>query len=132
MAAETNKTSKIGIVDVQFLINNTPSVLALRQEQQKNTAELQEWVNKANAEIAKLAKKEEKDNLAQKYRLELTQRQQMLQLEYNQKVQGIDVELTKLIADVAKKEHFDYVFAKGIVVYGAEDLTQKVADALKK
>ena len=56
----------------------------------------------------------------------------MLQLEYNQKVQGIDVELTKLIADVAKKEHFDYVFAKGIVVYGAEDLTQKVADALKK
>ena len=110
MATEsTNKTSKIGIVDVQFLINNTPSVLALRQEQQKNTAELQEWVNKANAEIAKLAKKEEKDNLAQKYRLELTQRQQMLQLEYNQKVQGIDVELTKLIADVAKKEHFDYL-----------------------
>ena len=64
--------------------------------------------------------------------MELTQRQQMLQLEHNQKIQGIDVELTKLIADIAQKEHFDYVFAKGIVVFGAEDLTQKVANAMKK
>lgn len=133
MVKETNtKLPKIGIVDVQFLVNATPSVVALRQEQQGKLAALQQWVNTANGEIAKLSGEEEKKNLAQKYKVELSQRQQMMQLEYAQKVQNIDVELTNLIAKVAKEDGFDYVFAKGQVVFGATDLTPKIAAYLKK
>ena len=123
---------KIGIVDIPFLVNHTPSVAVLRQEQAQKAQALHQWVNAANAQIAQEQNQENKKALAQKYQLEFNQRQQMLQVEHAQKVQSVDAELTKLIADVAKKEKLDYVFAKGIVVYGGIDITEKVVDALKK
>ena len=46
--------------------------------------------------------------------------------------QGIDAELSKVITDVAKQEKLDYVFAKGMVVFGADDITVKVIEAQKK
>ena len=124
--------SKIAVVDVQALVSQTPSVLALREERQNQIAGLQQWVNGANAEINQLTDQNAKAALFQKYQLEFNQRQQMLQTEYAQKVQSIDAELSKLIADVAKQEKLEYVFAKGIVVFGGTDITSKVAELLKK
>ena len=125
-------TSKIAVVDVQRLVSQTPSVMALRQERQNQLVGLQQWVNSANAEINQQTDQNTKAALFQKYQQELNQRQQALQSEYAQKVQSIDAELSKLIADVAKKEKLEYVFAKGIVVYGGEDITDKIAEAMKK
>lgn len=130
--ASLTDNSKIAVVDIQALVSQTPSVLALRQERQNQIAGLQQWVNGANAEINQQTDQNAKAALFQKYQLEFNQRQQMLQTEYVQKVQSIDAELSKLIADVAKKEKLDYVFAKGIVVFGGTDITSKVAEMLKK
>ena len=131
-SANLSDNSKIAVVDIQALVSQTPSVLALRQERQNQIAGLQQWVNGANAEINQQTDQNAKASLFQKYQLEFNQRQQMLQTEYVQKVQSIDAELSKLIADVAKKENLDYVFAKGIVVFGGTDITSKVAEMLKK
>jgi Skp family chaperone for outer membrane proteins len=131
-SANLSDNSKIAVVDIQALVSQTPSVLALRQERQNQIAGLQQWVNGANAEINQQTDQNAKAALFQKYQLEFNQRQQMLQTEYVQKVQSIDAELSKLIADVAKKEKLDYVFAKGIVVFGGTDITSKVAEMLKK
>ena len=130
--ASLSDNSKIAVVDIQALVSQTPSVLALRQERQNQIAGLQQWVNGANAEINQQTDQNAKAALFQKYQLEFNQRQQMLQTEYVQKVQSIDAELSKLIADVAKNENLDYVFAKGIVVFGGTDITSKVAEKLKK
>lgn len=132
MAKEKTKSPKIGIIDTQFLVNATPAIAALRQEQKEKSLALKQWINDANSEIGKQTNEEDKKTLTQKYQLELSQRRQMIQLEYNQKLQLIDSELTNLIAKVAKEDGFDYVFAKGQVVFGATDLTQKVAAYLKK
>ncbi len=136
---ETPKTSakpindaKIAVVDVQFLVSQTPSVMALRQEQQSKIANLQQWINAANAQIAGEPNQQNKVGLTQKYQLELNQRQQILNQEYRQKVMQIDAELSKLISDVATKNGYEYVFAKGIVVYGGTDITASVAEKLKK
>lgn len=131
-SASLTDNSKIAVVDIQALVSQTPSVLALRQERQNQISGLQQWVNGANAEINQQTDQNAKAALFQKYQLEFNQRQQMLQTEYVQKVQSIDAELSKLIADVAKKENLDYVFAKGIVVFGGTDITSKVAEMLKK
>jgi len=125
-------TSKIAVVDVQRLVSQTPSVMALRQERQNQLVGLQQWVNSANAEINQQTDQNTKAALFQKYQQELNQRQQALQSEYAQKVQSIDAELSKLISDEAKKSGYDYVFAKGIVVFGGTDITENVAKSLKK
>ncbi len=132
MTNETKSSPKIGIVDVQMLVNRTPSVLALREEQQQQNIALQQWVNSVNAQIAQELNQANRNYMTQQYQLELNQRQQMLQVEYAQKVQSIDAELSKLIADVAQKEGCDYVFAKGIVVFGGTDITEKVTAELIK
>ena len=124
--------SKIAVVDIQSLVNQTPSVQALRQERQSQMANLQQWINSANSEINQLTDQAAKSALFQKYQLELNQRQQMLRQDYAQKVQTIDAELSKLIADEAKAAGYDYVFAKGIVVFGGTDITEQVTKSLKK
>ena len=132
MASEQKAAPKIGIVDIQKLVSQTPSVLALRQERQQQNVALQQWVNAVNAQIAQELNQANRNRMTQQYQLELNQRQQAIQAAYAQKVQSIDAELSKMIADVAKKEKLEYVFAKGIVVYGGTDITDKIADAMKK
>ena len=135
-----------GVVDVQWLVSHIKEVQILRQEHQANLVALQQWVKAANAEIAAQNMPEDKNSLTQKYQLELNQKQQAMQQNHLQKVQvvdanlskliadvevqAVDANLSKLIADVAKKENLDYVFAKGTLVFGGQDITQKVADAM--
>ena len=125
-----NQTPLFGVVDIQWLVSHIKEVQILRQEHQANLAALQQWVKAANAEIAAQSVSEDKNSLAQKYQQELSQKQQAMQQNHLQKVQVVDANLSKLIADVAKKENLDYVFAKGTLVFGGQDITQKVADAM--
>lgn len=124
------QTPSFGVVDLQWLVNHIKEVQILRQEHQANLVALQQWVKAANAEIAAQSMPEDKNSLTQKYQLELNQKQQAMQQNHLQKVQAVDANLSKLIADVAKKENLDYVFAKGTLVFGGQDITQKVADAM--
>ena len=125
-----NQTPLFGVVDIQWLVSHIKEVQILRQEHQANLAALQQWVKAANAEIAAQSVSEDKNSLAQKYQQKLSQKQQVMQQNHLQKVQAVDANLSKLIADVAKKENLDYVFAKGTLVFGGQDITQKVADAM--
>ena len=125
-----NQTPLFGVVDIQWLVSHIKEVQILRQEHQANLAALQQWVKTANAEIAAQSVSEDKNSLAQKYQQELSQKQQVMQQNHLQKVQAVDANLSKLIADVAKQEKLDYVFAKGTLVFGGQDITQKVADAM--
>lgn len=124
--------AKIAIVDVQALVNQTPSVIALRAEQQNNMAIIQNWVNGVNGQLSQVADLNQRAALTQQYQLELNKREQILQSQYAQKVQAIDAELSKLVSDVATEKKLDYVFAKGMVVFGGTDITADVASRLKK
>ncbi len=132
--ANENKTkvSQLGIINVQALVSQTPSVIALREEEMKKRGELQQWVNGVNQEIAAEADAAKKAELTQKYQTELNERQQKMQAEYVEKVQKIDAEVLKLIENVAKKENVEYIFNTGSLLFGGKDLTQQAIDALKK
>ena len=79
--ANENKTkvSQLGIINVQALVSQTPSVIALREEEMKKRGELQQWVNGVNQEIAAEADATKKAELTQKYQAELNERQQKIQ-----------------------------------------------------
>lgn len=124
--------AKIAVVDVQALVNQTPSVIALRAEQQNNMAIIQNWVAGVNNQLSQIADQNQRASLTQQYQIELNKREQILQSQYAQKVQAIDAELSKLVSDVATEKKLDYVFAKGMVVFGGTDITADVAKRLKK
>jgi outer membrane protein len=124
--------AKIAVVDVQALVNQTPSVIALRAEQQNNMAIIQNWVAGVNNQLSQIADQNQRASLTQQYQIELNKREQILQSQYAQKVQAIDAELSKLVSDVANEKKLDYVFAKGMVVFGGTDITADVAKRLKK
>ncbi len=136
MTSETTSSSlssaKIAIVDVQALVNQTPSVWALRSEQQQNASIIQNWINGVNSQLNQIADQNTRQATAQQYQIELNKRQQMLQNEYALKIQAIDAELSKLVSDVATEKKLDYVFAKGTVVFGGTDITSDVAKLIKK
>lgn len=124
--------AKIAIVDVQALVNQTPSVIALRNEQQANANVIQNWVAGVNNQLSQIADPNQRAAMTQQYQIELNKREQILQSQYVQKVQAIDAELSKLVSDVATEKKLDYVFAKGMVVFGGTDITADVAKLLKK
>ena len=136
MTSETTSSSlssaKIAIVDVQALVNQTPSVWALRSEQQQNASIIQNWINGVNSQLNQIADQNTRQATAQQYQIELNKRQQMLQNVYALKIQAIDAELSKLVSDVATEKKLDYVFAKGTVVFGGTDITSDVAKLIKK
>lgn len=124
--------AKIAIVDVQALVNQTPSVLALRAEQQQNASIIQNWVNGVNNQLNQIADQNTRNATAQQYQIELNKRQQALQNQYALKIQAIDTELSGLVSKVANEKKLDYVFAKGTVVFGGTDITADVAKLIKK
>ena len=69
--ANLSDNSKIAVVDIQALVSQTPSVLALRQERQNQIAGLQQWVNGANAEINQQTDQNAKAALFQKYQFQV-------------------------------------------------------------
>jgi Skp family chaperone for outer membrane proteins len=126
------KTPQFGIINVQALVSQTPSVIALREAEMANRNALQQWVNGVNQEIAQEADATKKAELVKKYQAELNARQQAMQAAYVKKVQEIDAEILKLISEVAKKEKVEYIFNTGSVLFGGKDMTKEAIDALKK
>jgi len=123
--------NKVAIVDVQQVVAHSKSVAEFKETQAAKAASLQEWVAKSNEEIGKLTSEKEKEALAEKYREELAQKQAEYQSEDIARLQEIDADITKIIEDVAKKAGYKRAFVKGTIVFGGDDITEKVIEALQ-
>ena len=125
--------AKIAVVDVKQVVNASKDVNELRQKNQARSQELQEWVKKTAAEIEKKAGGDKKKgaDLAAKYNDEFAAKQQAMQEEYAAELQKIDDKISKQMANLAKKEGFDIVFAKEVVLEGGIDITDKVIEMVK-
>lgn len=123
---------KVAVVDVQKVVTTSPEVQKLKLEQEKNSAELAEWVKGPNEEIEKVKDKVKKAELANKYATELNQKKQAMQIEYVQKLQQIDAKITDTIKAVAEQKGFKKVFTKASLIVGGEDITEDVIKALVK
>lgn len=121
---------KAAIVDIPWILKQLPSFVSAQAEQQKNVMSLQEWVNSANAEINAQKDAAKQQALSAQFQQELAKRQQIAQQAYAQKLQQIDAEVSKMIADTASEQGFDFVFAKTTLVFGGTDISDKVAQKI--
>lgn len=61
--AMSDVPSKIAVVDINKVVSHSPSVMALKKEQNLKTEELQKWVKTAQTDIAKQSTEEGKKKL---------------------------------------------------------------------
>ena len=129
--AMSDVASKIAVVDVQQVVNSSSQVQALKKEQQAKTKEIVTFVEKARKEVAATTDVKKKQALEEKYNKELKNRKDAMDKNYATKLSALDTAISNQIAAQAKALHYDIVLAKGVVLYGGDDITEAVKKAVK-
>ena len=125
-------SSKVAIVHVDEVLAASSAIKELRVEEQAKVAELQKFLDGANAEIEKQYGQKAKTKLRDQYAAEFAQKQHAMQAEYAAKLQVVTDRITRIVEKTAAKGGYNLVLTKNVVVSGGADITQKVIEALDK
>lgn len=114
---------KIGVVDIQSIVNNSSEVKALKQEHNAQIQSLNKIVTDAQCAISKENDPQKIVMLQDKYAQEFNCKKEAIDKQYASKLSAIESRLKREIAESAKKNNYDFVFAKSVVFYGGDDIT---------
>ena len=123
--------SNIAVVDLNAVVGQSAQVLTLKKEQALKMDDLQKWLVTARADVEKQKTQEGKEKLAQKYDAEFIKKQTAIQKDYTAKLQVIDKNISEVITKEAKKNGYEIVLAKGVVLYGGHDITNTISKQVK-
>lgn len=123
--------SNIAVVDLNAVVGQSAQVLTLKKEQALKMDELQKWLVNARSDVEKQKTQEGKEKLAQKYDAEFIKKQTAIQKDYTAKLQVIDKNISDVITKEAKKNGYEIVLAKGVVLYGGHDITNTISKQVK-
>lgn len=129
--SDITKNYRVGIVDVPAVVAKSSQVQALKKEQIKKVQDLQKWIEITKKDVDKQLTDENKQKLAKKYSAELSKKQGEMKKSYNQKLQEIDKNISKVIVEEAKKQNYDLILTKSTVLYGGEDITGSIIKAVQ-
>ncbi len=122
---------KVAVVDVAKIISSSQQVKALKEEQMKNKADLENFVKMARADVEKQPNAVKKKQLTDKYDRELNAKRKNMQSIYNQKLQKIESQINTVIAQRAKAEGYNLILSKSSVLYGGNDITASISQFVK-
>ena len=123
---------KIAIVDITAVVKNSTQVQALKKEQTAKMKELEKWLQNAKTNVEKQPTKEAKEKMLNKYNDEFKKKKETVTANYQNKLNAIDKSISESIAQQAKLKGYDMVITKGMVLYGGDDITLDVQNALNK
>ena len=123
--------SNIAVVDLNAVVGQSAQVLTLKKEQALKMDDLQKWLVTARADVEKQKTQEGKEKLAQKYDAEFIKKQTAIQKDYTARLQVIDKNISDVITKEAKKNGYEIVLAKGVVLYGGHDITNTISKQVK-
>lgn len=127
-----NGDLKFATVDVQKVVVSSKQVNNLKNEQNAKMRELSEFVQKANKQLSETTDPKKKAELEKKLNNELMTKKTAIDKTYAQKLEEVDKNVQNSISTVAKEKGYDYVFAKGILLYGkSTDITNDVIKKVK-
>jgi len=116
----------IAVVDLQKIVSNSSQVKQLKQEHSKKMDELNKIIINARGEIANETDSNKIIKIEEKYTNEFNTKKSLLEKEYNNKLASIEKNIKEEIAQKAKKDNYDYVFAKSVVLFGGKDITDEI------
>lgn len=123
--------TKVAVIDVQKVLTKSAQLQALKKEQENNRKDLAKFIKSASDSIKKEADTKKKEALAKKYDKELKAKQEANSKSYKTKLEAIDKSISNTINEQAKILGYDLVFTKGVVLYGADDITEAVLKVVK-
>lgn len=122
---------KVAKVDVQKVVTSSKMVNALKDERKNKVDELVKFAEKGRAEVAKESDPAKKKSIEEKYNKELNAKKEAIDKEYVTKLENIDKSISGQIEKKAKDSGYDLVLSKGIVLYGATDITDEISKIIK-
>ena len=129
--AISDVTNNIAVVDVQKVVASSAQVKALKADREAKIKDLASFVQTARTNVAKEKNAEKKKALEAKYNKELNTKRDAIQKDYAKKLANIDKSISATIAQKAKAANYSMVIAKGVVLYGGQDITNEIAKELK-
>lgn len=122
----TYAEDSVAVVDLQKIVSSSSQVKQLKQEHNKKMEELNKIIVNARGEIANETDENKILKIEEKYTNEFNTKKSQLEKEYNNRLSIIEKSITEEIAKKAKKDNYDFVFAKGVVLYGGKDITDEI------
>lgn len=116
----------VAVVDLQKIVSASSQVKQLKQEHAKKMEELNKIIVNARGEIANETDENKILKIEEKYTNEFNTKKSLLEKDYNNRLSGIEKSIKEEISKKAKKDNYDYVFAKGVVLYGGKDITDEI------
>ena len=116
----------IAVVDLQKVVSNSSQVKQLKQEHSKKMDELNKIVINARGEIANESDSNKIVAIEEKYTREFNTKKEALDRDYNNRLEAIEKSIKSEIEKKAKKDNYDYVFAKSVLLYGGKDITDEI------
>lgn len=123
--------TRIAVVDVQAVVAQSKQVQALKTEQTKKLEDLQKWLKTVIEDVAKQKTDDGKQKLTAKYNAEFAKKKEAIAKDYQARLQAIDKSISETIAQQAKAKGYDIVLAKGMVLYGGDDITADITKIVK-
>ena len=118
--------NSIAVVDLQKIVSNSSQVKQLKQEHSKKMDELNKIIINARGEVANETDTNKIIKIEEKYTNEFNSKKAMLEKDYNNRLSSIEKNIKDEIAKKAKKDNYDYVFAKSVLLYGGKDITDEI------
>lgn len=116
----------VAVVDLQKVVSNSSQVKQLKQEHSKKMEELNKIIVNARGEIANEEDTNKIVQIEEKYTKEFNAKREALDRDYNQRLSSIEKTIKDEIAKKAKKDGYEYVFAKSVLLYGGKDITNEI------
>lgn len=123
--------TRIAVVDVQAVVSQSQQVKELKQEQAKKIQDLEKWLKVVNEDVAKQKTDEGKQKLTAKYNAEFAKKKETIVKDYQAKLQTIEKSISDTITQQARAKGYDIVIAKGMVLYGGDDITADITKVVK-
>ena len=121
----------IAVVDLNKIVNNSAQVKQLKTEHSKKMSELDKIIVNARGEISNENDPAKVLMLEDKYLKEFNTKKEHLETDYNNRLAIIEKTIQDEITKKARKEGYDYVFAKSVVLYGGKDITNELLKSIK-
>ncbi len=118
--------TQIAVVDLQKIVSESSEVKKLKQEHSKKMDELNKIIINARGEIANETDENKIIKIEEKYTKEFNTKKSLLKKDYNTRLASIEKNIKDEIAKKAKKDNYEYVFAKSVLLYGGKDITNEI------
>ena len=125
------ESGKIAVVDMAQLINKSSQIQALNKEENTRKTEIINIINKANTEIQNQNNDSKKKEIATKYEKQINAKRDAMVKNRKAKLEAINKNISDTISQQAKMLGYDLVVVKGVVLYGGDDITDKILKNLK-